>query len=319
MARDTGSTSWYKRWWAITLFVIIGIGVIIFSLSIFLVIVIFITAQSGDTDADAVENYTVDDTVTFDPYAEFDSGPDSQIYKDYYKTSKFVRNETRKTVHTDYQYDVKVEECGQANAFYSPRDRTIVVCEELAYDAARTFYPIIRQEYGSNVTPLDPRVWSAVYSTVQFILQHEEGHAYIDLNDVPITGREEDVADQFAFSLDYFFYIVLTDLYPEDNLTKNEKSINAAKWFFLGSDDELSSLAFYDEHGLDKQRYYNIMCWVYGTGPQEYSYFVEEGYLPEERAKRCVYESYQVRRGFLTVFKDASEYYSAKFLAIPSS
>ena len=253
---------------------------------------------------------------------EFETGEYSDFYKDFYRTSKFIDNITDKTVHTNHLYLVRVEPCGQANAFYRPRDRTIVMCDELAYDVARMLYPYVFESYtGGNSTPYDNELWRATYNTVRFVLNHEEGHAYIDLNNVPITGREEDVADQFAFSLQYYFDVIDQLENPKNTKRiKNEKSINAAKWFFLASKDAtIDTLSFYDEHGLDAQRYYNIMCWVYGTDPRAYTYFINESYLPESRAERCVYESHQVRQGFLTVFVDASEYYSSKFLEWPET
>ena len=41
------------------------------------------------------------------------------------------------------------------------------------------------------------------------------------------------------------------------------------------------------EHSLSEQRYYNVICFMYGSDPQGYQELVSEGTLPESRAARC--------------------------------
>jgi hypothetical protein len=51
---------------------------------------------------------------------------------------------------------------------------------------------------------------------------------------------------------------------------------------------------FWDEHSLDVQRYYNILCWFFGSNPQENQTIVSEEGLAEERAIRCPGEHQQI-------------------------
>jgi hypothetical protein len=44
---------------------------------------------------------------------------------------------------------------------------------------------------------------------------------------------------------------------------------------------------FAGEHSLSEQRFYNVMCFMYGSNPQGYAELVSEGTLPESRAARC--------------------------------
>ncbi len=278
----------YKRRWAIVIYIFIAF---------------FLTR--------AVYQLATSDVVgpTVAPYKEFSNVPWSH---DYNRTSNILRgvlqadsDQVRYWVRNKGwvdlgNYSIVTEECGQANAFYHPSARKVVMCEELAYDIAASFYPALYREYGGDQSKIADEMFYAVRDTLLFIRQHEAGHAWIAIRGAPITGREEDVADQFAFARHYMVE-VLFNVSKED---RNSVSINAAKWYFFNHNSNLNSeqIPYYDEHGLDMQRFYNIMCWVYGTDPISYSYFVDEGYLPIERAKRCPYESYQLRRAFLYLY-----------------
>ena len=62
----------------------------------------------------------------------------------------------------------------------------------------------------------------------------------------------------------------------------------AAAWFLQSSQrTRIDPLAFADEHGLDAQRVYSILCWVHGRDPARYPEIVSEGWLPAARAERC--------------------------------
>jgi len=51
---------------------------------------------------------------------------------------------------------------------------------------------------------------------------------------------------------------------------------------------------FADVHGLDSQRFYNVLCMAYGSNPASYQGMVAKGYLPKERAEGCAEEFKQV-------------------------
>jgi hypothetical protein len=53
---------------------------------------------------------------------------------------------------------------------------------------------------------------------------------------------------------------------------------------------EGEALAFYDEHGLDLQRAYTIVCYLYGSNPEKYKQLATDTKLPEERQGACVGE-----------------------------
>ena len=48
-----------------------------------------------------------------------------------------------------------------------------------------------------------------------------------------------------------------------------------------------ASQSYWDQHSLGEQRFYNIICWIYGDSPAKYQNLVTDGTLPKGRADRC--------------------------------
>lgn len=173
-------------------------------------------------------------------------------------------------------------ECGMVNAFYSPKDSAVFLCYEMVNYLLRQ-----ADELNTNNDPDFPTDY--VKSNLRFILLHETGHAFIDLLNLPSTGREEDAVDQMAATM--ILMHVNRDETPEQ-LTRVLSM--TATWFknnaSLQNGNALHD-AFSDEHSLNEQRYYNLLCMVYGRNPQEYASIVDRGLLPQSRAARCPQEA----------------------------
>jgi hypothetical protein len=56
--------------------------------------------------------------------------------------------------------------------------------------------------------------------------------------------------------------------------------------------------AYADEHSLDAQRYYNLLCIVYGSDAARFAGIVKADLLPKERADRCPDESHKIIRSW---------------------
>jgi hypothetical protein len=124
--------------------------------------------------------------------------------------------------------------------------------------------------------------------TFVFLTLHEVGHALVHVLALPITGREEDAADQFA-----------TVALLESGGEGEQAAVSAAVWFALNARGRrVSTLHYADEHSLDAQRFYNILCWIYGADPARQASLVQQGYLPHERARRCPSEHQQMARSW---------------------
>jgi hypothetical protein len=113
-----------------------------------------------------------------------------------------------------------------------------------------------------------------------FVVAHELGHAVISEMSLPVLGREEDAADAFAAVIAIQMKAGFTDRV----LTEAAKG-----WFLADMRDkkEGGMLEYYDEHGLNLQRAYNIVCLMVGSDFEKYKRLADETKLPEDRQKTC--------------------------------
>ena len=173
---------------------------------------------------------------------------------------------------------LKFEGCdGDANAWYD--DYVITVCYEYLVDLIRG---APAQPTASGVTRLD----AIMGPTVDTVL-HEMGHALFHHHAIPIMGREEDAADQFAA----YIWLQLAD-------QQNVRRLLGGIAYTYDREASLPSPKknpFADEHGLPAQRYYNVLCVAYGARPALFADLVTSGTLPKERAESCGDEYAQVK------------------------
>jgi hypothetical protein len=190
--------------------------------------------------------------------------------KDYEEELKSLR-ETADALNKSFSlpHDIYIgfDNCEEANAFYDPEKKKVTVCYELAED----LYDAFKKDFKT-----DEQVDDAVTNATTFVFYHELGHALVDAYDLPITGREEDAVDQ------------LSVLLLADGTDEGEQMVlDAAVSFSKQAGDELDESAFADEHSLDRQRYYNIICLLYGQNEEKFASLVKDGTLPQARAERC--------------------------------
>jgi hypothetical protein len=166
---------------------------------------------------------------------------------------------------------------GEDNAWYEPDDRTITVCYEYVEE--------VRKRAPKAVTPAGATPENAVLGPLAEVFLHEVGHALFDQLRIPILGREEDAADQFAA-------FVLVHLSPESA----RDAMAGVAWMYAqeakGEQMNQSSLA--NVHGLSGQRFYNTLCMAYGAEPGVFNDLIERKLLPEDRAEGCEDEYRQV-------------------------
>jgi hypothetical protein len=192
-----------------------------------------------------------------------------------------ITNDLNNTFVIPSDITVEFAECGEANAFYDPQKQRISMC----YELIKSFYDVFGEEE-ENEDELD----DAVVGATIFVFYHELGHALVHVLDLPITGKEEDAVDQLSL-------FILTD-----GTDDGEKAaLDGARFFYLDAQQEeaeVDDLPFWDEHSLGQQRFYNIICGVYGQNPSKYQDLVKENILPEERAERCEDEYQQIEKSW---------------------
>jgi hypothetical protein len=173
-----------------------------------------------------------------------------------------------------YPLTIKVEGCdGDPNAFYS--EEIITVCYEMLADILKS---APAQDLPGGLSRAD-----TVLGPVLAIFLHETAHAVFNMLQIPVLGREEDAADQFAA------YVML-------KLSKDEARrlmLGAAyhhKLQMPGQQVTIPVQLLSNEHSTPAQRAFNILCIGYGADEKLFADVVEKNYLPKGRAEVCARE-----------------------------
>lgn len=211
--------------------------------------------------------------VSFEPTAS----PWARTYRE-----KMVKENIIPTVLQEVSSEVRLpknvpvtfKDCGYANAFWDREADAMTFCFELievmhkVYPAQAEQIPLLRQA-GHN---------TVLKGTILFVLFHELGHGFVNMFDLPITGREEDAVDQFSALL----------LLSTDPAGSSEVGTGMGVYVLYGAlffdaiateATELSRSDFADEHSLGQQRYYDLMCLMVGSNMDAYGPMIAPGLL----------------------------------------
>ena len=173
-----------------------------------------------------------------------------------------------------YPLTIKVAGCdGVANAFYN--DEVVTVCYEMLAEILKS---APAQDLPGGLSRAD-----TILGPVLAIFLHETGHAVFNMLQIPVLGREEDAADQFAA------YVML-------KLSKDEARrliLGTAYHHTLqmpGQQVTIPVQLLSNEHSTPAQRAFNILCVGYGADEKLFADVVEKNYLPKGRAEVCARE-----------------------------
>lgn len=148
--------------------------------------------------------------------------------------------------------------------------------------------------------PSDEDEAAFVANEVAATFYHELGHALIDVLQLPVLGKEEDAADHLSV-------ILMNDIWQEDAAANILASDATA--YALQADQTAAGggePAYADEHSLDMQRYYNVVCLFYGANPDKRQKLADDLGLPPERAERCPSEWDEASGSWDAVLADAT-------------
>jgi len=173
---------------------------------------------------------------------------------------------------------LRAASCGEANAWYDADTDVVTFCYEMADD-------FIRGASAEDRFGLTQE--QAAAGPFLFIMFHETAHAIFTILDVPILGREEDAADQLATLVAIRLGGNFAERMLRGAALMYQRDSTARK---IGEDD------FADMHGLDRQRYYNVLCMAWGADPKQFAWAQEVGHLPNDRAEGCADEFNQVQK-----------------------
>ncbi|MCV7344939.1 DUF4344 domain-containing metallopeptidase [Mycolicibacterium rhodesiae] len=256
-------------------------------------------SSGGSAASDTAKSKGPEDTATADAGGKmivtYDdaTSPEAQNGKKLLQDNKVLEDladDINQSLKLPQDIPLHGSQCDQANAFWSPSQKTITICYEDADLGEKIF---------TKAGDKDPTA-SAIGSE-DATFYHETGHMAITLYDLPITGKEEDAADQLAA------YILLT---PGDNGKVDSESLKAITNFaraFQASASartELGAADMADVHSLDQQRVYNLQCWIYGSNPDANADMITDGGLPQERAQGCPDEWKQLSHAWSTLLDE---------------
>jgi hypothetical protein len=119
-----------------------------------------------------------------------------------------------------------------------------------------------------------------VSGNILFVLCHEVAHAAMTQMGLPVLGRAEDAADSFAA----LRLIRIGSAFSHRVLAEATKG-----WFLSARRDQKTGdkVVYYDEHGLDQQRAYQIVCLMVGSDKDKFKDLATETKLPEDRQDSC--------------------------------
>jgi hypothetical protein len=166
---------------------------------------------------------------------------------------------------------LRLADCEAPNAWYLPERHEVQLCLQLAERVADLLAGQVEDE---------EQLLRAVDGSLRFILLHEVGHALVDVLQLAVTGREEDAVDQLAV------WLLLEQ-------ADGAEAVLSAASVFAGNASGGTDLAA--AHALDAQRYFNMVCWVYGSAPERHAELPADWGLPPERAAGCAEEYRQLR------------------------
>ncbi|MER2266737.1 DUF4344 domain-containing metallopeptidase [Methylobacterium oxalidis] len=166
---------------------------------------------------------------------------------------------------------LRLAECGgEVNAWYAPETRSVTVCYEYIQD--------VKNRAPEETSRAGVTRREAIMGPLAQVFLHETGHALFHLLDLPILGREESAADQFA---------ALLVLRLRSAQARQIVDGTAFLFTSYGTEETLETETLADDHGLARQRLYDLLCLAYGSDRRAFAYLVERGDLPRERAERC--------------------------------
>jgi Putative metallopeptidase len=115
---------------------------------------------------------------------------------------------------------------------------------------------------------------------VLYVLLHEMGHAVIDDRYLYVLGREEDAADSFS---------TMSMLNIGGAFSRSVLEAAAKGWFYADARERANGrrVEYYDAHGLDSQRAYQIVCLMVGSDPDKFKGLADRTKMPEERQGTC--------------------------------
>jgi len=116
-----------------------------------------------------------------------------------------------------------------------------------------------------------------------FTIFHESGHMLVSEFEIPVLGKEEDAVDALSS-------VMMLEAEDDDFDTAMMDAANG--WFMSAQagEEEGAEPAYWDEHGLDQQRAYSMVCMMLGKNLDKFKDFAKDVEYPDDRVEQCADE-----------------------------
>jgi hypothetical protein len=125
-----------------------------------------------------------------------------------------------------------------------------------------------------------------VVGNVQYILLHELAHLVLRDFDVPVIGPEESAADYIATTV-----LIRAEMFDPERAARAQRFLMSTATGLVTAWEYTARLAgdanYWDTHALTIQRFYQIICLVYGSDEQMFADLPNRAGMPEARAGHC--------------------------------
>lgn len=213
----------------------------------------------------------------------FDTSKSVSLRADSEAKLRAMVSRLNESINLPVDIQISFEDCHDSEVYYDEQNHHVVICHEWLDEM---------QHLVSRRTTDKTLVRESVESLVIAVFLHESAHALIDILRVPVTGREEDAADQFS---------TLVLMGQPDGA---RKAMQVAHTYKVLSQDSLREPpAYWDEHSLDAQRYYDTLCMIYGRDPKQNVKLMTGDRLPDERAEICEKDYQRIETAWKTLLK----------------
>ncbi|MFI9047424.1 DUF4344 domain-containing metallopeptidase [Streptomyces sp. NPDC053427] len=204
-------------------------------------------------------------------------GADEQAFLEKNRLLENVAGNLNKRIRMPATVELTGRSCGNTDVGYDYDTSRVDVCYEFVAEVRDLF-----EEAGTD------RVAEKTADVVAETLYHESAHALIDKLRLPFTGREEDVADQFA----------AYNLIPEGRKGQQAILDAAANYDLLAKQAGTQGLDLSDEHAPDAARSANYRSYVYGANPKRWKSLVDGKHLTRERSELSESEYFGLMQGW---------------------
>jgi Putative metallopeptidase len=129
-----------------------------------------------------------------------------------------------------------------------------------------------------------------------FVLYHESAHLLVDQLQLPVLGKEEDAADNMASW-------VLLNKHTED---ADRAIADAARGWQLSGvayGTQFEAADFYDQHSLNQQRAYAIVCLMVGSDDKQFAPVAKQYDIPNDRQDSCYFDYKTLDRSMSAVLQ----------------